>query len=423
MAVEMPETFLTYTPLKHRTMTEFKDIHSRQLQLLSDDELNLRLNRVRAGLVALGADSVLITDAANIYYLTGRVFAGYVYFNIADSKPYYIVRRPNDLISDRSSRLGRFAEIADILCHNQNCTAPERLGLEFDIISYNLSTRLMNTIAGTEFADASGVMRRARSVKTCLEQQLMKESGLRHEHVYSRIPHVYQAGMTDIELQVEIERQSRLEGNLGIFRISGSDMEIHMGNVITGENSDTPTPYDFAMGGAGLNPSLPVGADGSLIEPHHTVMVDVNGDFTGYMTDMTRCFALGTLDSKTLGAHQLSIDIVHALTDMARPGAAARELYEKATMMAKEAGYTDYFMGHRQHAGFVGHGLGIEINEGPVISPRSKDILEAGNAIALEPKFVIPGQGAAGIENTIIVKEEGAAECITNAPEQIIYFE
>ncbi len=189
-------------------MTEFKDIHSRQLQLLSDDELNLRLNRVRAGLEALGADSVLITDAANIYYLTGRVFAGYVYFNIADSKPYYIVRRPNDLISDRSSRLGRFAEIADILCHNQNCTAPERLGLEFDIISYNLSTRLMNTIAGTEFADASGVMRRARSVKTCLEQQLMKESGLRHEHVYSRIPHVYQAGMTDIELQVEIERQS-----------------------------------------------------------------------------------------------------------------------------------------------------------------------------------------------------------------------
>ena len=400
-------------------MTEFKDIHSRQLQLLSDDELNLRLNRVRAGLEALGADSVLITDAANIYYLTGRVFAGYVYFNIADSKPYYIVRRPNDLISDRSSRLGRFAEIADILCHNQNCTAPERLGLEFDIISYNLSTRLMNTIAGTEFADASGVMRRARSVKTCLEQQLMKESGLRHEHVYSRIPHVYQAGMTDIELQVEIERQSRLEGNLGIFRISGSDMEIHMGNVITGENSDTPTPYDFAMGGAGLNPSLPVGADGSLIEPHHTVMVDVNGDFTGYMTDMTRVFSLGNVEPLASEAHECSIKICRELEKLGTPGTPASQLYERAIEIVTQHGLEHYFMGHAQKAGFIGHGVGIEINELPVIAPRSKDILQLNNVIALEPKFVIPQVGAVGIENTYIVTANGL-ERITNAPEHII---
>ena len=404
-------------------MTEFKDIHSRQLQLLSDEELDLRLGRVRNALADIGADSVLISDSANIFYLTGRVFAGYIYYNVADARPFYIVRRPNDLVSDRAARLERFAELAGLLCDNTACTAPTRLALELDLLNYSMAQRMMAALPGKEFKNASAVMRAARAVKTRLEQHLMKESGIRHTRVYSRIPHIYQEGMTDIELQVEIERQSRLEGNLGIFRISGTDMEIYMGNVLTGENADIPTPYDFAMGGAGLNPSLPVGADGSIIEPHHTVMVDVNGNFTGYMTDMTRCFAPGQPDSKTLGAHQLSIDIVHALTDMARPGTAARELYEKAESMAREAGYADHFMGHRQHAAFVGHGLGIEINEGPVISPRSKDILQAGNAIALEPKFVIPGQGAAGIENTIIVKAEGPAECITNAPEQIIYFE
>lgn len=404
-------------------MTQFKDIHSRQLQLLADDELALRLERVKNALVSAGADSVLISDSANIFYLTGRVFAGYIYYNIADKEPIYIVRRPNDLISDRAVRLGRFAEITTLIKENPKCTAPECIALELDILNFNMAKRLMDALPGTGFANASPVMRAARAVKTRLEQHLMKESGVRHARVYSRIPHIYQQGMTDIELQVEIERQSRLEGNLGIFRINGCDMEIYMGNVLTGENSDIPTPYDFAMGGAGLNPSLPVGADGSLIEPHHTVMVDVNGNFTGYMTDMTRCFALESLDDKTLAAHQLSIDIVHALTDMARPGVEAKKLYEKAESMAKEAGMAEYFMGHRQHAAFVGHGLGIEINEAPVISPRSRDILEAGNAIALEPKFVIPGQGAAGIESTILVKTEGPAECITNAPEQIIYFE
>jgi Xaa-Pro aminopeptidase len=87
--------------------------------------------------------------------------------------------------------------------------------------------------------------------------------------------------------------------------------------------------------------------------------------------------------------------------------------------MATERGLDTYFMGHRQHASFIGHGLGIEINEMPVIAPRSKQVLEAGNMIALEPKFVIPGTGAVGIENTYLITDEGAVS-LTNAPEEIL---
>ena len=104
---------------------------------------------------------------------------------------------------------------------------------------------------------------------------------------------------------------------------------------------------------------------------------------------------------------------------MAASGASARALYEMAENMARERGFEKYFMGHAQHAGFVGHGVGIEINELPVLAPRSRDILEAGNVVALEPKFVIPGVGAVGIENTYIIGEDGA-ECVTAAPEEII---
>lgn len=86
--------------------------------------------------------------------------------------------------------------------------------------------------------------------------------------------------------------------------------------------------------------------------------------------------------------------------------------------MARKAGFERYFMGHRQHAGFCGHGVGIEINELPVIAPRSRDILAAGNVIALEPKFVIPGTGAVGIESTYHITPEGAV-CLTDFPEEI----
>ena len=104
---------------------------------------------------------------------------------------------------------------------------------------------------------------------------------------------------------------------------------------------------------------------------------------------------------------------------MGTPGVEAKALYNRAIEIVNEEGLADLFMGHRQKAGFIGHGVGIEINESPVIAPRSRDILAVGNVIALEPKFVIPGIGAVGIENTYVVTEQGMVS-ITLAPEEII---
>ena len=225
--------------------------------------------------------------------------------------------------------------------------------------------------------------------------------------------------MTDLEFQVEIERISRLEGCLGQFRISGDSMEIYMGNVICGENADAPSPYDFAMGGAGIHPSLPVGCNGTTITSGMAIMVDVNGNYTGYTTDMSRVFSVGAIDELAIKAHNCSCRICRELSSMGAVGVEAKALYEKAIEIVTEEGLEDLFMGHRQKAGFIGHGVGIEINELPVIAPRSRDILALGNVIALEPKFVIPGVGAVGIENTYIVTPNGM-ECVTLAPEEII---
>ncbi|MDE6146342.1 MAG: M24 family metallopeptidase, partial [Muribaculaceae bacterium] len=118
-------------------------------------------------------------------------------------------------------------------------------------------------------------------------------------------------------------------------------------------------------------------------------------------------------------AHQCSIDICHELARRGKPGADCKQLYETALNIAREAGFADCFMGHKYHAGFVGHGVGIQINELPVLAPRSKMVLTEGNVIAIEPKFVIEGVGAVGIENTYICTADGL-ECITNAPEELI---
>lgn len=386
------------------------------LILLSADEQQLRLSRLTSLMKQAKADAMLITDNANLYYLTGRVYAGLMFIT-ADGRVTYFVRRPIELTGDNVIYIRKPEQMTEHISFGAGS-----LAMELDITDYSAIERLKAIFPSATMTNASPVIRKARSVKTAEELRLIGLSGIKQERVYRRIPHLYQDGMTDLELQVEIERVSRLEGCLGQFRISGNSMELYMANILTGENADTPTPYDFAMGGAGLDPSIPVGANGSIIRQGTAVMADVNGNYTGYMTDMTRTFSLGGLPEKAMKAHQLSIDICRELTSMARPGTEAATMFHRAEEMAREAGMYEYFMGHRQKAGFVGHGLGIEINELPVIAPRSRDILEEGNVFALEPKFVIPEVGAVGIENTYAVTADGV-KCLTLAPEQIINFE
>ena len=387
------------------------------LSLLLPRESFMRVEKVRRAMADAGFDALLACDFATIYYLAGRVFDGFALIP-ADDDPVWFVKRPVHLGGERVCHIRKPEEIPAWL-ERFGSAAPTRLGLEMDLCSYSLVERLKAVFPAAECVNGSPALRVARSVKTPAELEKVRLSGTKHVGVYSRIPSLYTTGMTDYELQTAIEYLSRKEGCLGQFRISGSSMELFMGNVISGDSADAPSPYDFAMGGRGMDPSLPVGASGEEIRPGCTVMVDVNGNFTGYMTDMTRVYSLGTLPKLALDAHQCSIDIHAEFRRMAASGASARALYEMAENMARERGFEKYFMGHAQHAGFVGHGVGIEINELPVLAPRSRDILEAGNVVALEPKFVIPGVGAVGIENTYIIGEDGA-ECVTAAPEEII---
>ena len=393
-----------------------KSVNEFKLILWPDDEYRLRLDRIRSGMESAGMDAILLNDNANLYYITGRVYAGYAYIP-RHGMPLYFVRRPVEMDGDGVVYIRKPEEITGSI----GMSTPATIGLELDVTPYSTITRLAKIFPGSEMKNADVVMREVRAVKPPLALQMLRESGAKHTRVYKRIPGLFQEGMSDYDLQIAIENISRMQGCLGQFRISGDTMELYMGNILAGENADSPSPYDFAMGGAGMDPSLPVGANGTLITPGTTVMVDVNGNYNGYMTDMTRVFALGTLEPLALKAHQCSIDIHHALCEMMRPGTPAKALWEKAEEIVEAAGLKAYYMGHRQHAGFIGHGVGIEINELPVIAPRSRDIIQEHNVIALEPKFVIPKVGAVGIENTYIVHSDHV-ECITLAPEEIIYF-
>lgn len=375
--------------------------------LLTPEEQALRIAKIAPEC------ATLIADNTNIFYLTGRIFAGYILL-MPGKAPRYFVKRPTVLTGENITLIRK---PEDILAHLD--AAPEQIGVETNALTYADVVRLQKAFGNATIVDASAKLMAARAVKTPREIELLRIDGIKQAAVYARIPQLFRQGMTDIELQAAIEYDSRLAGCLGIFRVNGTAMEIHMGSVLTGENSDAPSPYDFAMGGAGIDPSLPIGASGETIARNSGVMVDMNGCFNGYMTDCTRMFANGTLPAEAMAAIDCSRTICRTLAEIGCPGTEAKFLYEEALRIANEFGLAQYFMGHRQQAGFVGHGVGIQVNELPVLAPRSKAILTEGNVIAIEPKFVIPGFGAAGIENTYVCTA-GGLECITPAPEEVI---
>ncbi len=363
-------------------------------------------------------EALLIGYNSNIYYATLRFFRGYVYVP-AQGDPIYFVIRPLGFDPTPEIDYIRKPEEIPTRLEARGLTLPAHVGLELDTMTYSDIARLTKALGSPTVYNASPVLRTARMTKTDWELSQMREDGVKQAEAYRRFTKAYREDMTDVEWQIEMERILRLEGCLGYSRVSGNLMEINLGSVINGDNADAPPPYEFAMGGAGTDPALPGGADGTTMQRGTTVMVDMNGAFNGYQTDMTRVWRIGEIPELAEKAHACSLRILRECERMGIPGTPCSELYNRAMAIVEEEGLSDYFMGHRQKAAFIGHGVGIELNEMPVLTPRSRDLLAAGMTIAIEPKFVIPHVGAVGSENTYVVTSDGMNP-LTIFPEGII---
>ncbi len=384
---------------------------------LPKHEAEARLKKIQQIIVDTDAEACVITSSVNQYYLLGYIFDGYLYV-MREGDPYLFVKRPTNIKGEGVKPVYK-PELIPALLREMGVKPPKRVVLETDQLSYSAAVRLQAALEMPEVNNASGELRKARMVKSEYELEQMRESARAHAKVYETIPSLYRKGMTDLELQIEIERQMRLHGSVGIFRSFGENMDIFMGSMLAGDNAQAPSPYDYALGGAGVSPLLPIGANGSVLEPGTTLMVDMAGNYRPYMDDMTRTYVIEHAPDLAYKAHQVSIDIHKAIVEKFKVGTECSDLYIRAEEMALENGLAPYFMGTTQQAKFIGHGVGLEINEPPVLSPRSKEQLLPGMAFALEPKFVLPGIGAVGIENTYIVRENGL-ENITLFEEELI---
>ncbi|MDL2213162.1 Xaa-Pro peptidase family protein [Bacteroides sp. OttesenSCG-928-N06] len=379
-------------------------------------ELKKRRDKIRVLMAAQQIDAALISCNVNLIYTYGEVISGYLYLPLNHPARIFI-KRPNNVTGEFVHSIRKPEQIPAILAE-QKVPLPQKLMLEGDELSWSEFNRLTAVFPAAEVVNGTPIIRQARTIKTTLEIETFRRAGKKHAQAYAEIPSVYKPGMTDFQLSVEIERLMRLHGNLGIFRIFGQSMEIFMGSLLAGENASAPSPYDFALGGQGMDGSLPISANGSPLCEGQTVMVDFGGNFNGYMSDMSRVFSIGKASQEALDAHQVCLDVQNSVVAAAKPGVTGNDLYNIGLNIVQQTPFADRFMGVSQKASFIGHGIGLEINEMPVLAPRQKLELEPGMVFALEPKIVLP-TGPVGIENSWVVTPDGL-ECLTVGPEEII---
>lgn len=392
-------------------------------QNIAREELQLRWARVQSVMATQGVEALIVSDNTSICYMAGRIFGGVVYVAV-DREPIFFVRRPVGLEGDNIVYIRKVEDIPNLL-QERGYPLPNNIALEGDVVSHNEYTRLQRIFAldpKSILPTATAIMRYARSVKTAYEIEQVRLSGVKHAELYSLIPSLFRRGMSDNDIAIELEYQARRLGSVGNMRIFGRTMEVFIGSILVGDNACAPSPYDFALGGAGVDPSLPVGGNGTVIEDGMVLMVDQGGNFGSYMTDMTRVYSLGTPPDLARRAHDAALEIQSCMMEMVVAGTPTADVYNMSKEVAQREGLSQYFMGQSQQAGFVGHGVGMEVNEVPVLAPRSREVFEVGNVFAIEPKFTLPGIGAVGVENTFVVTADGV-EKLTIFDESIIPLE
>ena len=364
------------------------------------NDLTIKLKNIQKAIQNANADACLVSTNVNLYYCTGNVYTGYCYIP-AIGKPLLLVKAGN-VTGDNVFNIRKPEQISEIL-NNLGYSIPKTVLLEMGETPYAEIERLKTALNSKTYGDATSLFRKLRTYKTAYEIEQFKISSQKHIEAYKQIPEIYISGMTDLEFQYKMEYIMRKHGSLGYFRVFGSNMEIFMGSVLAGDNAEFVSPYDYALGGAGSDNSLPIGANGTLLKNGMSLMVDMGGSFTPYISDITRTFSIGKLSDLAYKAHDVSLNLHNYLKNDVKPGTACADIYNKCIDEAEKNGLSSYFMGTKHQAKFVGHGTGLQINEFPILTSRSKEILEENMVVAFEPKFVIPKIGAVGIENTYLV--------------------
>ncbi|MBI5586615.1 MAG: aminopeptidase P family protein [Deltaproteobacteria bacterium] len=370
-----------------------------------------------------GFDAGLLFQNLDRFYYSGTMQPG-VLFLPAEEEPLLLIRKNLERAAEESSLgairpLGSLSGLGTILIEN-GYAVPQTLGLELDILPAQLYIQLQNIFPSARLLDASIALRRCRMIKSEWEIENLVRAADVAAGLMGQVREILHAGMTELELAGLLEAFLRREGHQGYIRTRGFNMEVFYGHILSGPEGTRASYIDSPSGGLGIGPAFCQGAGFKELRAHEPISIDYCGCFNGYIVDQTRMVSIGEPAPAVRKAFEAMREVQEILKSRTLPGITGTEVYDWALEEAARLGYRDTFMGSGpSKAAYVGHGVGLELDELPLIAEKFDWPLEENMVLALEPKVILPEHGLVGIENTYLLTP-GGLEPLTRAPEDFL---
>lgn len=385
-------------------------------------ELTKRVNGLQKLIEAHQCQGFLIIQNVDLYYFSGTMQNAQLYIP-QEGEPILFCRKSLQRAQQECPwkiiQVGNFKAIPQKLSE-LGLPVPQRLALEFDVLPVSSYMANKKIFPESELVDGCSWIKSVRSIKSSYEVSMLKHAGQKMAEVFDQVAGLIKTGMSEIACAAEVEKIARLTLHEGIIRLRGYNQELFFGHFLSGNSGSVASFNDGVTAGSGLGPFFPQGCSEKTLGPGEPISLDYVGIYNGYQVDQTRLFAIGSLPEDLRKGFQAALDIQNAIIARVKPGIVPADLWDVAVEIAQQANLLDHFQGFgSDQAKFVGHGIGLEVDELPVLAKGFNTPLEEGMVFALEPKFVFPGRGMVGIENTWLVTADGA-EKITVFPDELV---
>ncbi|MGA1847396.1 M24 family metallopeptidase [Deferribacter abyssi] len=359
-------------------------------------------------------------DKINIFYFTGTMQNG-VLFIFKNNGAHFFIRRNFDRAKEESEfdNLYHVRSFKDILSYFKSF--PKTVYITKETLPLIVFERFNKYFNFQNIKSCDLAINYTRAVKSDFELNFIKKAGEIHRITKEEIvPKLLVTGMSEFDFARELLNQMLRLGHQGITRIRSFNGELYLGNICFGENSNYYNSFDGPGGIKGVCPAVPLfGNPDTILQKNMLIYVDTACGYMGYYTDKTQIYVTGNLPQYVYDEHKKCVEIQNMIAEHLKPGITPSEIYE--IIMSKiDKKFLPGFMGYKSNqVKFLGHGVGLHVDEYPAIAKGFDIPLVENMVIAVEPKKSIEGIGMVGIENTFLVTEKGGI-CLTGNNHEII---
>jgi len=374
-------------------------------------EIENRIARIQGRLQEADMDALLVVQRVDLFYFSGTAQNGFLFIP-AQGPPLLLVRRYmprarresaiRDMVEIKSPKEvpGRIVDFYGRL--------PRTLGFEWDVMPVNEFAFYQSLFPGQACVDGSRPILKTRMIKSRWDILQMEKTARISWKTFEYIRNSIRPGYTEMEFSGRVEAFARKIGHAGGIRVRDYQTEGYPWHILSGISGGMVGLLDSPASGQGTSAAFPAGAGNRKFLPDEPIMIDLASVMNGFHMDETRMFAIQSMPREAMDASLATIDIHNAVLDQVKPGIPIRELFNIALARAEKLGYDEPYLGPPGFkVQFIGHGIGLELIEQPIISTKEPSLLEAGMTFALEPKMVFKNRFSAGVESVFTVTETG----------------